>query len=91
MLREQELCPGAEICPYGNRTELACDECPREKLGDYLASPAGRLIANVIDLDFALQRGIGVELNTIPYVEFMMLRQLSEERDRYQEEQMKKR
>jgi len=42
----------------------------------------------VIDLDFALQAGIAVPLDSIPYPEFLLLRQLADERAEYEKEQI---
>lgn len=67
-----------------------CEECPKELLEEYLASDAGRLIAHVVDLDFALQAGVTVTLAEISYPEFLLLRSLAEERNKYHEEEMKR-
>ena len=48
------------------------------------------LIMATIDLDFALQAGVTVSLQDITYPEFLLLRFLSEERNRFHEEAMKK-
>ena len=53
-------------------------------------SPGGPLIAAVIDLDFALQVKIAIGLADIPYPVFLLLRQLAEERDKHQAEQIRK-
>jgi len=44
----------------------------------------------VIDLDFALQAGITIPLSRIPYHVFLLLRQLADERTRYETEQLRK-
>lgn len=54
-----------------------------------MASPAGQLIRLTFDLEFALQAGVTVRLGEIPYPEFLLLRILSEERNRFHEELMK--
>ncbi|HEU0180303.1 MAG TPA: hypothetical protein VFV58_39205 [Blastocatellia bacterium] len=69
---------------------LPCALCPQQLLSEYLASPVAALLASVLDLDFALQAGVAVTLAEIPYPSFVLLRQLVEERDRYQTEEMKK-
>ena len=97
MLREKDLCPTPQECPYVAMEEpldessaLPCQECPAQHLREYLASPGGLLIQAAIDLDFALQAGIAVSLDRIPYPDFLLLRQLAEERNRHQAEMMKK-
>jgi hypothetical protein len=94
MMRHGELCPGAEDCPYAweEKTDgLRCSECPASMLDDYLASPKGRLIQQTLTLDFALRAGMTVTLEEISYPEFLLLRILTEERVRYQDDLMKKR
>lgn len=76
--------------PYASSDALPCDECPAQLLDEYLNSPGGRLIAQAIDLDFALQAGLTITPRDISYAEFLLLRFLAEERNRYQEEEMKK-
>ena len=76
--------------PYADASALPCDGCPRQVLHEYLASPAGLLISAVIDLHFALQMGVTVTLDEIPYPAFLMLRHLAEERDKYQAEEARK-
>lgn len=92
MLRRGELCPGAAQCPYvpAMRDPQPCDECPVLLLDEYLASRAGQLIAATIDLDFALQMGVTVSLCEITFPEFLRLRLLSEERNKFHEETMKR-
>jgi len=60
-------------------------------LNEYLGSPCGQMISSAIDLDFALQAGLTVTLRDLSYLDFLLLRILGEERQRYQTEQMKKR
>jgi hypothetical protein len=55
-----------------------------------LASPGGLLLQVVIDLDFALQTGVTLRLSDIPYPDFLLLRQLVEERDKFQTEEIRK-
>jgi hypothetical protein len=95
MLRKKDLCPGAEYCPYSPRQDprwtsepSPCEECPLELLETYLASPQGLLIGHVIDLDFALQSGITVGLSEITYPEFLLLRQLADERGKHHQEEI---
>jgi hypothetical protein len=76
--------------PWAGANAAPCDECPLELLDEYLAGPAGRLIGQTIDLDFALQAGVNVSLRDISYPEFLLLRILTEERNRYHEEEMRK-
>jgi hypothetical protein len=97
MLRRSQLCPGPGECPevlmrdpYASSDALPCSECPAQLLDEYLASPGGRLISQTIDLDFALQTGVTLTLADISYPEFLLLRYLAEERNRFQEEEMHK-
>jgi hypothetical protein len=97
MLREKDLCPSPPECPYvlmeeplAGPSALPCPQCPALLLSEYLASPGGLLIQAVLAIDFALQAGISVPLERILYPEFLLLRQLAEERNRYQAEEMKK-
>jgi hypothetical protein len=76
--------------PFATADALPCDECPAALLDDYLAGPSGQLIAQVIDLDFALQAGVTVRLEDLSYPEFLLLRLVTEERNRYQDEQLRK-
>ena len=77
--------------PLAGPTALPCDGCPSQALQEYLASPGGLLISTVTDLDFAMQAGAAVRLSDISYPEFLLLRQLVEERDKYQAERIRKR
>jgi hypothetical protein len=97
MLRRSQLCPGPGQCSYvlmanpaASANAPPCDECPAALLDEYLASPAGQLIHQTIDLDFAIQAGVAIRLSDISYPEFLLLRFLSEERNRFHEEEMKK-
>lgn len=97
MLRSQDLCPSPSECPEvlnldpeAGPNALPCSGCPATELDEYLASPPGRLISQVIDLDFALQAGVTLTLKDFTYVDFLLLRILHEERQKYQTEQMKK-
>ena len=97
MLRRDQLCPGPRACPYvlmanprATDGSARCGECPAALLDEYLASQAGQLIQQTIDLDFAIQAGVTIHLSDISYPEFLLLRFLSEERNRFHEEEMKK-
>lgn len=59
-------------------------------LDEYLTSRAGQSILATIDLDFALQAGVAVSLSEISLPEFLRLRLLSEERNKFYEETMRK-
>jgi hypothetical protein len=67
-----------------------CDECPVLLLDEYLTSRAGQSILATIDLDFALQAGVTVSLSDITFPEFLRLRLLSEERNKFHEETVRK-
>jgi hypothetical protein len=97
MMRRDQLCPGPWDCPdvlmenpRADRDAPRCEECPLSRLDEYLASPAGQVIQQTIDLDFALQAGVAVSLAEISYPEFLLLRLLVEERNRLHEEVIKK-
>lgn len=98
MLRNRELCPGPSDCPdvlmedplaEGMDTP-PCEACPKVKLLDYLGSPGGHLISLVVDLDFAIQLGIDIPMSDITYPEFLLLRQLGEERQKFDAEEHKR-
>lgn len=67
-----------------------CERCPLELLNCYLQSPLGRVMQLVIDIDFALERGMVVTLDQMSYLEFLMLRVLGEEKQRLQNEDIEK-
>ena len=97
MLRRDQLCPGPGECgdvlmadPFANANSPRCEECPILLLDDYLGSAAGQLIMQTGDLEFALQAGVTVTLKDITYPEFLLLRLLTQERNRFNEETMKK-
>jgi hypothetical protein len=98
MFRQKDLCPGPMDCPYvrmeeplAGEEDLPCDGCPAQLLREYLESPGGRVMSVVIDLDFALQLpGSGIQLSQILYHEWVLIRQLAEERDKFQSEEMRK-
>jgi len=96
MLRQKDLCPEPSKCPDVLNVDpragpgaLPCDECPRQRLSEYLASPLGQLLSCAIDMDFALQNHLMVTMADVPYHVFLLLRQLAEERDKYQIEEIK--
>lgn len=76
--------------PFANANSPRCEECPILLLDDYLGSAAGQLIMQTGDLEFALQAGVTVTLKDITYPEFLLLRLLIQERNRFNEETMKK-
>src|SRR4051812_26942570 len=97
MLRSRDLCPTASECPEALNADQSeglnvepCFECPAIRLEEYLASPRGQMISLAIDLDFAVQSGISVTLADMSYLDFLLLRILNEERNKYQIEEMKK-
>jgi hypothetical protein len=98
LFRQSDLCPEPAECPevlnidpYARPGALPCEGCPRQRLNEYLASPAGALIVAAVDLDSALQLNIPVTLAQIPYHVFLLLRQLAAERAKYQTEQVRNR
>ena len=66
-----------------------CDVCPAQLLREYLSGPIGQLFQVTVDLDFAIQAGIQVRLSEISYPAFLLLRQLAEERSKFEQEQIK--
>lgn len=54
-----------------------------------MASPAGQLIHLTFDLEFALQAGVTISLHEISYPEFLLLRILTQERNRLLADGMK--
>jgi len=77
------------VCPEADDTG-PCRACPRQVLDSYLEHGYGQLIRNVLDIDFALQIRMEVPMERVNYFEFLLLKILNEERNRYQDEQMKK-
>jgi hypothetical protein len=76
--------------PLAGPDALPCSECPEQLLSDYLASPCGRLISRVIDLDFALRAGMNISFDQVDYPEFLILRQLFDQRDQWETEEINK-
>lgn len=54
-------------------------------------TPMGGAITAAIDLDFAVNHGITIPLSDLTYMQFRLLRIISEERGRFEEEEMKRR
>jgi hypothetical protein len=97
LLRRQELCPEPQNCPEVLTEEpdagpfaLPCNGCPRQALDDYLKAPESALLQATVDLDYALIMGITLTLDKIPYPVFILLRQLFNERQKYNAEEIKK-
>ena len=97
MLRKDQLCPSPPECSYvlmedpeAGPDALPCSECPLMLLEEYLVSPKGQLLSVIVDLDFVGQTRMEAWFEPIGYLEFQRLRQLTEERDKYQAEQMRK-
>lgn len=76
--------------PFANANSPRCELCPSQLLDDYLDSAAGRVIQQTFDLEFALQAGVTVTLAEITYPEWVLLRLLSQERNRFNEEIMRR-
>lgn len=97
-MRRDRLCPSPRLCPEALTPEaqqnvqevLPCEECPAEKLALYLVSPSGQWMSVVVDLDFALQSRIQVPLSQISYLDFLLLRLLADERNKFQVEEIEK-
>ena len=76
--------------PLADSDSPRCEECPLTLLDDYLRSTSGMLVQQTIDLDFALQAGMSISLAEVTFPEFLWLRLLGEERNRFHEETMRK-
>ena len=74
--------------PFATRDSDPCEQCPVEHLDVYLASPEGRILAAVIELDTALKLGITITSDRVNYLEFRLLTFLDGERERYKVEKM---
>jgi hypothetical protein len=97
-MRRDHLCPTPEQCPEALTPEvqaslqdlLPCEECPEQKLALFLESQAGRQYSTIFDLDFALQSRIQVPMDRINYLEFILLRILADEREKFNAEEHEK-
>jgi hypothetical protein len=97
MLRRDQLCPGPGDCPdvlmadpFAGASSARCEECPLTLLESYLGTGAGQTLLQTIDLEFALQAGVTIHLEDIGFRDFLLLRFLAEERNRYQGELMRR-
>lgn len=74
--------------PAADSSARPCDGCPEKLLATYLDETVqGLRIRQTVDLDHAVQAGVSISLSDITYAEFLLLRYLNEERNRYQAEQ----
>jgi hypothetical protein len=93
LFRRNKLCPGPLQCGDAlseTAGEAPCLECPSVRLDQWLATPDGQQLLLVIGLDRARHAaGVRYSPGDLTYHELMLLQMLSEERDRYTEEQMK--
>jgi hypothetical protein len=78
------------VDPLPSSDVLPCAACPLVLLNQYLESPLGRLMLVAVDLEYALEAGFQVTLRDLSYLDFCLLRVLSQERARYQEEEIKR-
>ena len=69
------------------RDSLTTDE--RERLEELMQSPAGVLLSQVLDLDFALEKHIQFRLDEIDCETFRALQIVSEERNKFMDAQGK--
>lgn len=76
--------------PLAGPDALPCQLCPEQFLQDFLESPRGQLISRVVDLEFALHVGIVIRQEDITYPEFLLLKQLHEERQKFEAEEIRK-
>jgi hypothetical protein len=81
-------------CPYCSSPRYLrepCPDCEKQRLHDALnTTAAGQILARVSDIDAALQMRVHVGLGDITIEEFRALRLLTSERNKKQEEEMKK-
>lgn len=67
---------------------MPCDKCPLFKLEEAMAGERGLLLQRVIAMDFAIRKGIKVDLSEIPGDEFSGLQILEQEQNRHEKEQL---
>lgn len=72
--------------PLAGADAEACDECPAALLAAYMDTVAGHRIKSANDLLFALELGVSISQSEIQYPEFVLLRILTEERNRFHSE-----
>lgn len=97
LLRREQLCPQPIHCaeaqiedPFAAPDERQpCGECPLALLNSATSDRMG-LFQAVIDLDFAVERGLRVGLDEISYLEFGLMRILAEERRAFDDEESEK-
>lgn len=66
---------------------MPCDGCHLTKLEEAMATERGMLFQRVISLDFALRKGIRVDIAEVPADEFLGLQILEQEQNRHEREQ----
>lgn len=66
---------------------MPCGQCHLTKLEESMASERGLLFQRIISLDFALRKGIRVDLSDVPADEFLGLQILEQEQNRHEREQ----
>lgn len=93
MFRRKDLCPTPEMCHYAQEESvdgLPCEGCPEQYLDAYLNSADGQPILATVELDAAIQVGLKVGLEQIPYPQFVLLRQLVDQRNKFSIEDMER-
>jgi hypothetical protein len=96
LMRRDALCPKPHNCAEAQMESAddddigPCAACPLELLNRTLASGVWRVVSTLVDVDFALQVGIRVDLERLTYLEFALLRIFTEERKRFENEESKK-
>lgn len=90
LLRRDQLCPGGPAACSDAADGARCEACPEALFDSWMSGPAGLAVRNVVDLDFALQVRMPVPWDAVNFYEFLLLRILTEERNRLQDELMEK-
>lgn len=80
------------VQPFPDLDALPCEECPRVRLDQHMAHTVqGRVLKRALDLDWARRVGIQLRMSEVSYHEFLILRLLQEERDKFEKEDMERR
>ena len=86
-LRSEDACRGGpRSCPESDGRER-CEGCSRIWLDNARRSQAGLLLQRALDTDFALSKHVNLRMCEIPADEWLAMKVLADERDRYNREQ----
>jgi hypothetical protein len=86
LLREEDLCPGADRCPWTTERDTRCATCAGARLERALDTSAGIALRAALDLDFALSKHIHISLDDMTVEEFRLLKMIQFERGRRDKE-----